>query len=1081
MQNRYRFLVWPALLLALLASACGTKNVGVNGPSLSAPQQNERASAGVTVGDFEVVRYNQQGHEDSALNPTLQLSLQNGAGETALVINVKDGAYTDAVNTEVHYDAERYHPVRAEFAGLLGKPDQVLTASFLDNVPGVAGIGAVAMGDYKPGALNGKFATVFFAPGPDRAVSAAAGDSNDNPLGVADVVSDVTPPLNNLTVDTSVTDTVTLTWTAVWEIGDCDGNSEVNVADLTPMGKVFKASTATTFKAVPSDTDRNGQVTVSDLTPIGKHFKQSVSGYLVEASDDDGTGKVTVGTVQTSDKHDPDTTADPSSLANPLTAISPYWTLTFDSNSSFSFSQLKALDVNADSSHLVQITITPQGQSGKAGGVPASIAVPVSGSVTGPTPNQLIITGFSVEVNDGAATPNPLATLDDTNLSYSTVANSSIGFRLKSIKGQFNGKAFDGGPAPPADPNNIQPTDMTQADYDTAYTAAISNTIWNVTSGGDAAARRTSDWVTFSSGSSPYLGGLPSGGTVFPDYDPESSATDSPPDPEGTLTVTLPTNGGALPGGGTAQYPDLSTPDPGLQVKIVGQPVVNTFHVDVTKEPSQPILTPYTDQNGNAMTELILNRRNTVYMNEFAWGDVTQQGNPPADTPWPAPADYNTVTMEMCRIGSDGSSTGTNATFSYVQTIDPASLNPGQFTIINGLPDPQTGFPTYYAIAIVNGSTLVQGANYAFRMNVAGDYSSVNVPTDTLTTAPPPPPQALELTPTTCADADDQIQIRYKNSNIRRNGDMQIAFVPPTGPQFQATNQAAFDDELRNSPQPKGYEFAPSIDYSHTPPNQLTDYYPRVVVKADASGPISGLDDPDQEPACPVLLRGAGRVVVDVSSLTSGQGLQDPGTKYNVELFDQGGVELGTGSFTYDNNNSFAPSLADLNWGVNVFDREDLDLSARNYDENINPDVHTVDGSNLKNPVFPVPVVFFEWYGGSMSAWQQQEEFVSNQPPTGNDLAYGLNAYVQVQDEDTGRSMYWEIGLRLSGVDPDGTFIGIHTVTLDDYQNPGFPGGSDGVFDTGGTYDMTLFDPAHPGSQLGFTDKLHVQGNNPNV
>jgi hypothetical protein len=166
---------------------------------------------------------------------------------------------------------------------------------------------------------------------------------------------------------------------------------------------------------------------------------------------------------------------------------------------------------------------------------------------------------------------------------------------------------------------------------------------------------------------------------------------------------------------------------------------------------------------------------------------------------------------------------------------------------------------------------------------------------------------------------------------------------------------------------------------------------------------------------------------------------------------------------------------------VNVFDREDLDLSARNYDENINPDVHTVDGSNLKNPVFPVPVVFFEWYGGSMSAWQQQEEFVSNQPPTGNDLAYGLNAYVQVQDEDTGRSMYWEIGLRLSGVDPDGTFIGIHTVTLDDYQNPGFPGGSDGVFDTGGTYDMTLFDPAHPGSQLGFTDKLHVQGNNPNV
>src|SRR5688572_15769634 len=141
MQARFRpILLCFGLLLGSLVTACGTSNVGTGGLGMPGPQ--DQRAAGVVAGGFEVIRQNQRGYNDSALNSTLTLDVKEQANEKALVIGVKDSAFTNTVALEVIYDAARFHPVRAEFTDLLGSRDNVLTAAFLGSVPGVAGLGA---------------------------------------------------------------------------------------------------------------------------------------------------------------------------------------------------------------------------------------------------------------------------------------------------------------------------------------------------------------------------------------------------------------------------------------------------------------------------------------------------------------------------------------------------------------------------------------------------------------------------------------------------------------------------------------------------------------------------------------------------------------------------------------------------------------------------------------------------------------------------------------------------------------------------------------------------------------------------
>lgn len=69
-------------------------------------------------------------------------------------------------------------------------------------------------------------------------------------------------------------------------IGDYDQNSEVNLADLTPIGQHFnKGSAAPDWaNAQLADGDSNGEVNIADITPIGMNFLAGIEGYELQTS-----------------------------------------------------------------------------------------------------------------------------------------------------------------------------------------------------------------------------------------------------------------------------------------------------------------------------------------------------------------------------------------------------------------------------------------------------------------------------------------------------------------------------------------------------------------------------------------------------------------------------------------------------------------------------------------------------------------------------------------------------------------------------------------------------------------------------
>ncbi|MCB1186861.1 hypothetical protein KDL29_06800 [bacterium] len=91
--------------------------------------------------------------------------------------------------------------------------------------------------------------------------------------------------------DLNVTDngdgTATLNWTYRNQ-GDGDLNSEVNIADLTPIGiHLGKSDSGSGWEAAQAtDNDRNGEVNISDVTPIGSNFLRRVDGYRIQRSAD---------------------------------------------------------------------------------------------------------------------------------------------------------------------------------------------------------------------------------------------------------------------------------------------------------------------------------------------------------------------------------------------------------------------------------------------------------------------------------------------------------------------------------------------------------------------------------------------------------------------------------------------------------------------------------------------------------------------------------------------------------------------------------------------------------------------------
>jgi len=844
------------LILVLALGSCGTQNMG----AIDASQSGlDRQSTGVSLGGFEVIRHNAEGYADSALNSTLSLKLEQQGGESALMISVDDATFTTTVAVDIKYDAERVHPVRAEFHGLLGGSSQALNAAYLQ-LPGKAAVGETVIGTFNPGAIKGQFATVLFANGALRGTS-ASGEVHQNPLGVDDVIETLA---NFESSEDVLAQTAGLTWYGGWARADGDQNSEVNISDITPIGAFFQQNTSANWAAVRADYDHNTEVNIADLTPIGFYFGEVTNSYIVQASDDaEGATKTAVATILWGDGDPYDTAGATSGSLFPAFSR---WQLEITTSSAFNYAALQALDVNANQK--VRLFVTPHADASSMDGVESFRDVTVGNPI--PIPDQLQITDYDFQVTGvtgGAGTNGDLFGAAANDLS--AVANSAATLQLNSISGTFNALDFSEG--------NL-PTDMTQADYDAALAAARDNLSWSASHGGALGFRRTQDWLVPGTGTFPMTGD-PGACTVFPDDDPESDAANA----EGSLLTRLPADG-------EVTYPA----DDNLEIHVLS-PIQHSVNADVTVDPNATILNQYTVDGTNPITELLLNVNTSLFIS-FDWGTAT----PPAE------ADYGNTALELWQMDPD-TGLGIGAPIEFDYTTDPLTVNK---YFVRLLPDP---INLWEIGVMVPGLTLVQGGSYAFRFNNTFVWSSINKPAEMLTTAEPPPAQPLMVIPDRAFPVIDEIVLMYEDPIVRRNPRL---ILNPLTNSLEPLDAEAFADILKIN----GDEFAISrIDTTTYPlvgiketdnPNDITSATDpsniagiivneanphRVRVYVGPTTPSGGsVGDPDKTFA--VKLFGPGDNAIGQATYNVAPIQIDPpppaGIRWAVNVWDREGMEI---------------------------------------------------------------------------------------------------------------------------------------------------------------------------------------------
>ena len=844
------------------------------------------------------------------------------------MISVADNSNARTVALDVRYDGRLVNPARVQFHGLLGGPDQVLSASFLNQIPGVASVGETTIGEYLPGAISGTFATLYFREGPTRGVS-ANGDVHHFEFGVDDPEvpkADAEAPIETLVVETG-TEEFDIIWWGAWHRADGDQNGLITIADITPIGQLFNVNSDDNFAAVRSDYDRNGLVTIADLTPIGIYFGESTSEYAVSFSDT-LTGPLTAGPTIAWDAAEEAEEWPGASVSPNLDTVFNKWTYHIDNTTSPSFDQLETLAT--DGTVFAHITPRRPASTGETDGVTSTIEITLGGGTV--EDDQLFITDFDVLLEGltggtaGVFSPGSAASAE---------ANTAVNFTLNSISGTFNAQAFDG-PSP-------LPTGMETADYDAALEQAKLALNWLIDHEGAAGFRRTTDWAVFADPSP--ITGDPGAGVVFPDDDPESDAANA----EGVLTVSLlATTGDGLPA------------PAGLDIKVLST-ITGDITVDVTEDPDAAILEFYGSDPQTAITDLNLTLDNTVFI-RVDWGTV--------DTLPPGPiADMG---VELWRMEADpnnpGRLVGVDDGVSPIEFTYGEALDTGEFDIrLDGITN------EWHAVARISGLLLEAGGQYAFRLRNGGAgavWSSINKPTEMLGTQEPPDTnQELINVPENINGNVDYLQIFYDDPVVRRDGRINVDILTPS---VDPEDPIAFVDILK----PNGEEFIVEL--------QDVQVFPQIIVEEtdDEQDPdvITGPDDEDAEVGIFIVEYGQNRLVVDVAAIQGGNGqVEDPTLFYVFKLFSRQGSEYGFGDFLVPPVDIGVNDFNGIDWGVDVFDRTALEIEDRDFGGASGK--RTVDKSTVGPGAATPDVIWVEFAGGYYFDWD-------NNPDTNNPVLY---------------------------------------------------------------------------------------------
>lgn len=194
-------------------------------------------------------------------------------------LTVVDAKDLKALYFDLNYDDSRYIPVRAEATGVLAgsDSDKLLQLAVLDDAGTVHAGQVLARPAQQQGFTgSGVLATVTFRPGP---ASVSAHTVTKAP------VSDASATV--LTYDAVAN---SLSWGYCCS-GDYDQNGLVTISDLTGLA-VHYGATGGPFDKVSIesvvDGDGNGEINIQDITPIGVNFDRHIESYNLYTSA--GTG-----------------------------------------------------------------------------------------------------------------------------------------------------------------------------------------------------------------------------------------------------------------------------------------------------------------------------------------------------------------------------------------------------------------------------------------------------------------------------------------------------------------------------------------------------------------------------------------------------------------------------------------------------------------------------------------------------------------------------------------------------------------------------------------------------------------------
>jgi len=209
------------------------------------------------------------------------LKTEEHGGEVVAEVHVDGARNLKALYCDVRYDASALSPVEAAPGDALGAASDLLSLSVI-KVPGVVHFGEVLIRPQDKAGFSGSGTLAVIRFGRGGGPSRLASDGPTTNMA----------PTSNASRGRCDYDPVghDFLWSYANQ-GDYDQNSEVNLADLTPIAVHFGERGPFSYVAAVGvvDGDGNGEINLSDITPIGANYGRNVgqgTAYAVYGSMD---------------------------------------------------------------------------------------------------------------------------------------------------------------------------------------------------------------------------------------------------------------------------------------------------------------------------------------------------------------------------------------------------------------------------------------------------------------------------------------------------------------------------------------------------------------------------------------------------------------------------------------------------------------------------------------------------------------------------------------------------------------------------------------------------------------------------